>query len=85
MIETENSVKEYPKQPEKPKVTMRQLKPFKMKLKAGRNRVVIDLFQVFGFQPDVIVIDRIPGGSCHLQVGAIIPQDKAVPEVPKKE
>ena len=51
-----------------------ELAPIKMKDKAGRDRIVIDTMKVFGFLPETIVIDKVPGKSNTIQISALVPE-----------
>jgi hypothetical protein len=55
-------------------VPVKQLAPIKMKDKAGRNRLVLNMKDVFGFIPEILIIDKIIGGQNTIQIAAVIPE-----------
>lgn len=54
------------------RVQVRQTKPYKLKDKAGRQGVRIDFRAVFGFVPDVIVIQKVYGQNNAIVVNAVL-------------
>ena len=54
--------------PNKGKLETMSLAPIKMKDKAGRDRIVIDTKKVFGFLPEIIVIDKMAGETNKIQI-----------------
>lgn len=57
------------------KPQVRTTQPFKLKdHPAHRNHQVVPLEKVFGFLPEVIVIEKVQGQNNRLQISAIIPE-----------
>jgi len=56
------------------RLQFRSTPPFKLKDKNNRGFQVINLKNQFGFTPEVIVIEKVPGQTNLLVVRAIVPQ-----------
>ena len=61
--------------PGKGKLEAMELPAIKMKDKAGRDRVVLSMIHHFGFKPDILIIDKVPGENNTLKISAIVPEE----------
>jgi len=64
-----------------PMLEVRQLRPVKFKdrkpgQKMGRNRLVINFQQQFGFMPDILIIDKVRGENNKIVISAVLPEVK---------
>lgn len=55
------------------KLRVMELPPIKLKDKDRRNRVVLRLKDIFGFLPEILVIDKVIGENNVIRVSAIDP------------
>jgi hypothetical protein len=60
----------------KKEIAVRQLPPMKLKDSNNKNRIVINLKDVFGFLPEIMIIDKVIGKNSTIQIAAVIPQEK---------
>jgi len=49
---------------------------FKLKDKAGRMYQAIHLRKQFGFVPDVIIVEKVPGVNNHIVVRAVLTEEE---------
>lgn len=56
------------------KLRVMELPPIKLKDKDRRNRVVLRLKDIFGFLPEILVIDKVIGENNVIRVSAIDPE-----------
>lgn len=67
----------------KKQVMVKQIAPMKLKDSLARNRIVMNLKDVFGFLPEIMIIDKVLGRTNTIQIAAVIPEghnDKKVGE-----
>lgn len=64
---------------------VRQIHPYKFKDKEGRNRLVLDLKKVFGFLPEIIIIDKALGRNNVIQVHAVLTDEEIKRENDRKK
>jgi hypothetical protein len=58
----------------KNQIPVKQLAPIKMKDAVNRNRIVMNLTDVFGFLPEILIIDKVLGSNNTIQIAAVIPE-----------
>lgn len=55
---------------------VRSTKAIKLKDKVGRNRIVLNLKQMFEFVPEVIIIDKVLGVNNQIRVHAVLTDEE---------
>ena len=54
-----------------------QLRPPKLKDTKARSRVIMNLKEVFGFMPEIMIIDKVPNENNKIIISAVLPKELA--------
>ena len=77
--------KKMPKQKKERTILARSLQPIKLKDKAKRNMLRINLVKVFGFVPEEIVIQKVRGQNNKFIISAVLTPDELTKEARIKQ
>jgi hypothetical protein len=55
---------------------VRSTKAIKLKDKIGRNRLTLNLKEMFGFVPEILVIDKVLGETNKIKVHAVLTDEE---------
>jgi hypothetical protein len=69
----------------KDEIRVKNTPPFKLKDKLGRNFQAINLKKQFGFLPEVIILEKIPGEHDTIFVRAVLTKDEVKKEDDRKQ
>ena len=55
---------------------VRSTKPLKIKDKIGRNRIVFNMKEFFGFLPEVLIVDKVLGVNNQIRLHAVLTDEE---------
>ena len=70
---------------ERPKIKVRPTPPIKLKDKIGRQYVTINLKNLFGFLPDVIIVSKVAGAHDTVIVSAVLTEAEMIRDAESKK
>ena len=63
-----------------PMIPVRQMHPVKLKDRVGRSRLNLNLRTTFGFVPETLIIEKIPGSNNTIRVSAVLTEEELANE-----